>query len=136
MARTSQRTAEATEAVRAAVEYLDEEERWLLLQRWLEKETAGMSKAANRSLRLEALRSIVCPRVGDREWDDIVREHRTVLWSNELRRANALALGAGGLSRPVPGNLSLQSGELSGGGPTVVLPDGYVAPPASAIGLP
>jgi hypothetical protein len=107
MTRTSKRTTETREAVQAAVEYLDEEERWVLLQSWLEKETAGMSKAANRSLRLEALRSIVCPRVGDREWDSIVREHRKVRWAGELRHANALAImGSGDLGRPMPGNLS------------------------------
>ena len=92
MTRMSKRATEGSEAVRVAVEYLDEEERWILLQSWLEKETAGMNKAANRSLRLEALRSIVCPRVGDREWDRIVREHRKVSWGGELRRANALAI--------------------------------------------
>lgn len=83
---------DARVAVKTAVEYLDEEERWVLLQRWLEKETTGMSWAANRSLRLEALRSIVCPRIGDREWDGIVREHRKVEWAGELRRANARAI--------------------------------------------
>lgn len=88
-------------AVRAAVAYLGEEERWVLLQRWLERETAGKGEAAKRSLRLEALRSIVCPRVGDREWDDILREHPTVRWSDELRRANALAvLSSGGRHDP------------------------------------
>jgi hypothetical protein len=89
MTRTHQPVGDAREAVRAAVEYLDEEERWVLLQRWLERETAGMSQAANRSLRLETLRSIVCPRLGDREWDSIVREHRKIEWAGELRRANA-----------------------------------------------
>jgi hypothetical protein len=95
---------EVREAVRAAVEYLDEEERWVLLQRWLQKETAGRGEAAKRSLRLEALRSIVCPRVVDREWDGILREHRTVRWAGELRLANATAIlsGCGG-SQPGPG---------------------------------
>jgi hypothetical protein len=100
-------SAAVREAVRAAVEYLDEEERWVLLQRWLEMETAGKGKAAKRSLRLETLRSIVCPRVGDREWDAILRKHRTVRWAGELRLANVTALlsGCGG-SQPVPGTWS------------------------------
>jgi CheY-like chemotaxis protein len=80
----------ATEAARTAVAYLDEEERWALLQEWLEKETAG--KSAKRSLKLEALRSIVCPRVSDREWSNIVREHRPGRWADELRVSNALAI--------------------------------------------
>jgi CheY-like chemotaxis protein len=82
----------ATETARAAVAYLGEEERWALLQEWLEKETAGKRKAARRSLKLEALRSIVCPRVRDREWDSIVRDHRPGRWADELRVANALAI--------------------------------------------
>jgi hypothetical protein len=88
MTRTRKTTAKGNDAARAAVEYLDQEERWVLLQSWLEKETAGMSKAANRSLRLEALRRVVCPRVGGREWDSIVREHRKVRWAGELRGAS------------------------------------------------
>jgi hypothetical protein len=100
---------EVREAVRAAVEYLDEEERWVLLQRWLQKETAGRGEAAKRSLRLEALRSIVCPRVGDREWDRILREHRTVQWAGELRLANAFAILSGcDRSQPVPRPLTSQ----------------------------
>lgn len=84
--------AHATVAAKAAVAYLDEEERWVLLQKWLDKESAGRSKAAKRSLRLEALRSIVCPRVPDWQWDDIVRDHRPTRWAYELRMANALAI--------------------------------------------
>ena len=102
---------EVREAVRAAVEYLDEEERWLLLQRWLERETAGRGAAAKRSLRLEALRSIVCPRVGDREWDGILREHRTVQWAGELRLANAFAVLSGSPEPARPGNISRRAGE-------------------------
>ena len=96
---------EASEAVRAAVGYLDEEERWVLLQRWLEMETGGRDEAAKRSLRLEVLRSIVCPRVNDREWDGILRAHRTVRWACELRVANDRAvLTARGLGHTVPGS--------------------------------
>ena len=90
--------ARATEAARAAVAYLGEEARWALLQKWLEEEPAGERKAGRRSLELEVLRSIVSPRVGDREWDTVVREHRPVRWADELRRANALAC-----LRPEPG---------------------------------
>ena len=89
MTRTHKPVGDDREAFQTAVEFLEEEERWVLLQRWLEHETAGLSQAANRSLRLETLRSIVCPRIGDREWDSIVREHRKVEWAGELRRANA-----------------------------------------------
>lgn len=89
--------AEASEAARAAVAYLGEEERWALLQKWLEKEPAGQRKAGKRSPRLEALRSIVCPRVDDRVWDNILREHRQAHWAGELRLANAFACG-----RPEP----------------------------------
>lgn len=89
MTRTHKPVGDDREAFQTAVEFLEEEERWVLLQRWLEKETAGLSQAANRSLRLETLRSIVCPRIGDREWDSIVRELRKVEWAGELRRANA-----------------------------------------------
>jgi hypothetical protein len=99
---------DAREAARTAVAYLDEEERWGLLQKWLAKETAGNAKetagkrkATRRSFRLEALRSIVCPRVKDREWDKIVREHRPARWADELRLANALAIErAGSLGQP------------------------------------
>lgn len=83
--------AKATEAARAAVAYLGEEARWALLQKWLEEEPAGQRKAGRRSLELEVLRSIVSPRVRDREWDAVVREHRPMRWADELRRANALA---------------------------------------------
>jgi hypothetical protein len=85
---TSDTSAEANEAARAAVAYLGEEERWILLQKWLEKEPAGPRKAGTRSLRLEALRGIVCPRVNDQDWDRVVREHRQVRWADELRLAN------------------------------------------------
>jgi hypothetical protein len=119
------------EAVRAAVEYLDEEERWVLLQRWLQKETAGRGEAAKRSPRLEALRSIVCPRVGDREWDGILREHRTVQWAGELRLANAFAILSGcDRSQPVPGTSldALERSEAPNRGPAVLQPDGDVPP--------
>jgi CheY-like chemotaxis protein len=115
-------SAAVREAVRAAVEYLDEEERWVLLQRWLEIETTGRGKAAKRSLKLEALRSIVCPRVGDREWDGILREHRTVRWAAELRLANVTAILSGwGGSQPVPGTSlgALESSEAPNGGAAV-----------------
>jgi hypothetical protein len=99
-------TSDAREAARAAVAYLGEEERWALLQVWLAKETAHKRKASRRSFRLEALRSMVCPRVKDREWDEIVREHRPGRWAAELRMVNAAAIpGAGGLRQPiVPGS--------------------------------
>ena len=84
-------SAGAKEAARTAVAYLGEEERWALLQRWLEQEPARQRRAGQRSPRLEALRSILCPRVSDRTWDEVVREGRPMLWADELRRANALA---------------------------------------------
>ncbi len=62
-----------------------------LLQKWLEEEPAGQRNAGRRSLRLEALRSIVCPYVGDREWDEVLRQHWAVRWADQLRLANALA---------------------------------------------
>lgn len=83
--------ARATESARAAVAYLGEEARWALLQKWLEEEPAGEREAGRRSLKLEVLRSIVSPRVGDREWDTVVHDHRPVRWADELRRANTLA---------------------------------------------
>jgi DNA-binding response OmpR family regulator len=82
--------AAATEAARTAVAYLGEEARWALLQKWLEQEPAGQRRAGKRSLELEVLRSIVSPRVRDREWDKVVREHRPGRWADELRQANAL----------------------------------------------
>jgi len=81
----------AARAARAAVAYLDEDARWALLQKWLQEESAGLREAGKRSLRLEALRSIVCPRVSDREWNRVVREHWPVRWADQLRLANALA---------------------------------------------
>ncbi len=81
----------AARAARAAVAYLDDDARWALLQKWLEEESAGLREAGERSLRLEALRSIVCPRVSDREWNRVVREHWPVRWADQLRLANALA---------------------------------------------
>ena len=100
--------AEARASIRAAVEYLDDEERWNLLQRFLEKETGGRSVGAERSLRLEVLRSMVCPRVGDQEWDRILREHRKARWRGELRLANSAAmLSARGRSAPVPGDTKI-----------------------------
>ena len=102
MSRTLETISDAREAARAAVAYLGEEERWALLQKWLARETGGKGKVTERSPRLEALRSIVCPRVGDREWDKVVREHRRGHWAQELRLANTLALRcAGGLSQPI-----------------------------------
>jgi hypothetical protein len=80
----------AGEATRAAVGYLGEEARWALLQQWLEKEPADDRKAGKRSVRLEALRSIVSPRVNDRAWNRVLREHRPVEWAEELRLANGL----------------------------------------------
>lgn len=80
----------AGEAARAAVGYLGEEARWALLQKWLEKEPADDRKAGKRSVRLEALRSIVSPRVNDRAWNRVLREHRPVEWAEELRLANGL----------------------------------------------
>ncbi len=77
--------------VRAAVANLDEDARWALLQKWLEEESAGLREAGKRSLRVEALRSIVCPRLSDREWNRVVREHWPVRWADQLRLANALA---------------------------------------------
>ena len=88
---TRETIAAASEVAGAAVAYLGEEARWALLQKWLEEEPADQRKAGRRSLRLEALRSIVSPRVTDREWDKVVREHRPARWANELRLANALA---------------------------------------------
>jgi len=84
-------TIAAASAAHAAVAYLDEDERWALLQKWLEEESAGLREAGKRSLRLEALRSIVCPRVSDREWNRVLREHWPVRWAEQLRLANALA---------------------------------------------
>jgi CheY-like chemotaxis protein len=81
----------AMEASRAAVASLDDEARWALLQKWLEEEPADQRNGGRRSLRLEALRSIVCPYVGDREWDEVVRQHWVVRWADQLRLANALA---------------------------------------------
>jgi DNA-binding response OmpR family regulator len=83
--------AAAMEASRTAVAYLDDEARWALLQKWLEEEPAGQLNAGRRSPRLEALRSIMCPYVGDREWDEVVRRHWPVRWAEQLRLANALA---------------------------------------------
>jgi hypothetical protein len=83
--------ATAGETARAAVAYLDEEARWALLQKWLKTEPATQRQAGRRSLRLEALRSIVSPRVNDGEWDRVVRQHRPMQWSDELRLANTLA---------------------------------------------
>jgi hypothetical protein len=82
-----------TKSARAAVAYLGEEERWALLQKWLLNEPAGQRNAGRRSLKLEALRSIVCPRVNDREWDKVVRDHGPARWAEELRMANAFACG-------------------------------------------
>ncbi len=84
-------TMAAARAARAAVAYLDDDARWALLQKWLEAESAGLREAGERSLRLEALRSIVCPRVSDREWNRVVRDHWPVRWADQLRLANALA---------------------------------------------
>lgn len=81
----------ATGAARAAVAYLDDEARWALLQQWLGEESAGLREAGKRSPRLEALRCLVSPRVSDREWDRVVREHWPVRWAEQLRLANALA---------------------------------------------
>ena len=92
MTRTRETFSGATDAARAAVAYLGEEERWALLQEWLERETAGQRETGRRSLRLEALRSMVCPRVKDREWDRVVRQHRPVRWADDLRVANANAI--------------------------------------------
>jgi len=80
-----------TKSARAAVAYLGEEERWALLQEWLLKEPAGQRNVGRRSLKLEALRSIVCPRVKDGEWDKVLREHGPARWAQELRMANAFA---------------------------------------------
>ena len=85
----------AAAAARAAVAYLDDEGRWALLQRWLEEEGADRRNSGRRSLRLEALRSIVSPYVSDRKWDEVVREHWPVRWADQLRLANAL-----GCARP------------------------------------
>jgi hypothetical protein len=92
---------DAREVARAAVAYLGEEERWALLQKWLAKETAGKREASRRSLRLEALRSIVCPRVTDREWDQAVRARGPGRRTNGIRLANALAIQRAGGPGPV-----------------------------------
>jgi hypothetical protein len=91
MTLTRETVAAANQAARAAVAYLGEEARWALLQKWLEEEPAGQRKAGRRSPRMEALRSIVSPRVRDGEWDKVVREHRPLRWADQLRLANALA---------------------------------------------
>jgi hypothetical protein len=91
MTATRKANAQASRAARVAVAYLGEEERWALLQRWIEKEPAGQRKVGRRSPRLEALRSIVCPCVNDLEWGKVVQENRPVRWADELRVANALA---------------------------------------------
>jgi hypothetical protein len=88
---TRDTNANARRAARAAVAYLGEEERWALLQEWLLKEPAGQRNIGRRSLKLEALRSIVCPRVKDGEWDKVLREHGPARWAQELRMANAFA---------------------------------------------
>jgi two-component system, cell cycle response regulator CpdR len=93
--------ATAIEVSRAAVAYLDDEARWALLQKWLEEEPAGQRDVGRRSLRLEALRSIVCPYVGDREWDEVVRQHWAVRWAEQLRLANALASARAAAVRPI-----------------------------------
>jgi hypothetical protein len=84
-------TPNAIVGVRAAVAYLDDEARWALLQKWLEQESAAQRSAGRRSLKVEALRSILCPHVKDREWNDIVRNHWPVRWTDQLRLANAVA---------------------------------------------
>jgi hypothetical protein len=105
MTRRSETSSGARNAARSAVAYLGEEERWALLQTWLERETASERKAGRRSLRLEALRSMVCPRVKDREWDNVVRENRSVRWVDDLRQANTEAiLEARDPSPTPPGN--------------------------------
>jgi CheY-like chemotaxis protein len=104
MTLTRETIAAAGEAAGAAVAYLGEEARWALLQKWLEEEPAGHREAGRRSLRLEALRSIVSPRVTDREWDKVVREHRPARWADELRLANALAHRRPEPSPPTPGH--------------------------------
>src|SRR3954451_23781097 len=91
MGLTREVIAEVSVAVRAAVSYLDEEKRWALLQKWLVKEAVGERKAGRRSLRLETLRSIVCPRVTDREGKNVLREQGPAHWTSELRVANAFA---------------------------------------------
>jgi hypothetical protein len=88
---TPETVATAGEKARATVAYLDEEARWALLQKWLRQEPAALRQAGQRSLRLEALRSIVSPRVNDGDWDKVVRKHRPMRWSDELRLANTLA---------------------------------------------
>jgi hypothetical protein len=88
---TRDTNAKARRAAGAAVAYLGEEERWALLQKWLLNEPAGQRNAGRRSLKLEALRGIVCPRVKDREWDKVLREHAPARWVQELRLANAFA---------------------------------------------
>jgi hypothetical protein len=88
---TQETVATAGEMARTAVAYLDEEARWALLQKWLKKEPAAQRQAGRRSLRLEALRSFVSPRVSDGEWDKVVGQLRPMRWSDELRLANTLA---------------------------------------------
>jgi hypothetical protein len=94
-------SSDAREAARVAVAYLDENERWALLQRWLAKETPGRRKATRRSFRLEALRGMVCPMVNDREWDTIVRDHRPERWAHELRLVNATTAAVDDQRQPI-----------------------------------
>lgn len=105
MTSRSETSSDARDAARSAVAYLGEEERWALLQKWLERETASERKAGRRSLRLEALRSMVCPRVKDHEWDKVVRKHRSGRWVDDLRQANTKAMvDAGDPSPALTGN--------------------------------
>jgi len=91
MTHTRETVATDRETAREAVAYLGDEARWALLQKWLNEEPAVQRKAGRRSLRLEALRSIVSPRVNDGEWNKVVRERRPERWADELRLANTLA---------------------------------------------
>jgi two-component system cell cycle response regulator CpdR len=91
MFRQPETIAAATEVARAAVAHLADEARWALLQGWLEQEPALERKAGRRSLKLEALRGIVAPRVSDRKWNEVVRNQEPVHWVDQLRAANRLA---------------------------------------------
>ncbi len=94
-------SSEAREATRAAVAYLDEKERWALLQRWLAKQAPGRREATRCSSRLEALRGMVCPRVNDLEWNTIVRDHRPERWADELRLVNAATTASDDQRQPI-----------------------------------
>jgi hypothetical protein len=95
---TDEMVEEAQESVDSALENLEEDERWSLLQDQIREYHRAQFEAAMTLLRMEALRDRVCPKVQKKDWSAVLGGRVDLdLWVHRVRMAHALGMGRGKL---------------------------------------